>query len=80
MKMKKLLKKMNLMLSRHEREKEKQRQELQDALQRLKDKQRELEQELAQCHDPARQQELEEKISILTAQRKKGLGNLRNPE
>src|SRR5690606_41064556 len=44
---------------------------------KLRHKQHELDDALAACHEPTARQELEEKISILAAQRRKGLELLR---
>lgn len=78
MKTKKLIKKIALLFSRKKRREEKQRKELQDALQNLKRKQKELDTQLEHCHDPIKRQELLEKINILKAQRGKGLDKLRH--
>ncbi len=78
MKAKKLIKKIALLFSRAKRREEKQRKELQDALQHLKRKQKELDLLLEQCHDSVKRQELLEKINILKAQRGKGLEKLRH--
>lgn len=77
MKFAKLVKKLNALFSTHQREQERQRQELQAALKKLKHKQHELNEALQHCHDAAERQELEEKISILATQRRKGLERLR---
>ncbi|MFY9178525.1 MAG: hypothetical protein WAO12_01960 [Venatoribacter sp.] len=79
MKTKKLMKKLSLLFNRQERKALKQRHELKDALAKIKCKQKELEQQLECCQDAEAKKELEDKISILETQRRKGLDKLRNP-
>lgn len=80
MKKSKLFKKLHNLFSAKARENRQQRQELQDSLQLIKKKQKELKALLQDCHDPDERKALQEKISILQAQRGKGINKLRNPE
>ncbi|QQD20426.1 hypothetical protein GJQ54_01005 [Oceanospirillaceae bacterium ASx5O] len=77
MKISKMVKKLNALFDNHQRERQRQRKELKAALRKLRHKQHELDDALAACHEPTARQELEEKISILAAQRRKGLELLR---
>ena len=78
MKTRKFMNKVACMLDKQKREQAEQRQELLDALRLLKKKQKELLLQLKECQDPAECQQLQEKISILKAQRGKGIGRLRS--
>ena len=69
MKISKMVKKLNALFDNHQRERQRQRKELKAALRKLRHKQHELDDALAECHEPTARQELEEKISILAAQR-----------
>lgn len=77
MKIAKMVKKLNALFDNHQRERQRQRKELKAALHKLRHKQHELDDALAQCHEPTARQALEEKISILATQRRKGLELLR---
>lgn len=60
--------------------KDQQRQELQASLLLLKQKQKQLKEQLEHCCTPEERQALQEKISILQAQRFKGINKLRQPD
>lgn len=78
MKVSKLVKKLNHIFDKQERERQRQREELKEVLRAIKSKQRELEEELEQCTAPELCKELEEKISILLTQRRKVLEILKD--
>ncbi|WP_430461195.1 hypothetical protein ACQUQU_18510 [Thalassolituus sp. LLYu03] len=80
MKFSKLMKKLNALFSSEAREHARKKRELKNAMKKIRHKQKELEQELASCHDDFERKRLEEKISILSAQRAKGLELLREME
>ncbi|MCD8522694.1 MAG: hypothetical protein LRY66_16715 [Saccharospirillaceae bacterium] len=77
MKFSRLVKKLNALFNRKQRHKQRQRKELAAALNKLKEKQHELKDRLKNCDSELERAELEEKISILATQRRKGLHMLR---
>lgn len=77
MKFSKLVKTLNALFNSGQRHKRRQREELAAALIKLKHKQHELKENLHQCDSELERAELEEKISILATQRRKGLDMLR---
>ncbi len=77
---KKLFKKLGLFFDSKKLEAQQQRQELQDALRQLKNKQKLLKAELEDNSNEEERQQLEEKITILETQRRKGIDKLRNPD
>lgn len=77
---KKLFKKLGLFFSRKKFEAEQQRKQLQDALKQLKAKHKSLKAELEDISNEEERQQLEEKITILETQRRKGIEKLRNPD
>lgn len=77
---KKLFKKLGLFFSRKKQAIEQQRLELQATLKQLKAKQKALRAELEDIDNDEERQQLEEKISILETQRRKGIDRLRNPD
>ena len=77
---KKLFKKLGLFFSRKQQALEQQRLELQATLKQLKAKQKALRVELEELDNEEVRQQIEEKISILETQRRKGIDKLRNPD
>lgn len=80
MRTKKLLEMLTALFSRANTEQEQAQAELKEALQLIKKKQKELRLRLQKAEDPEERKELQEKISILHAQRSKGIDKLRNPD
>lgn len=79
MKTKTLLEKLTTLFNRSNGEEQTAQQELKEALLLIKKKQKELRARLEEATAPEERQELQEKISILHAQRSKGIDKLRNP-
>ncbi len=77
MKFSRLMDRLNALFDAHQRQHHRQRDDLKDALKKIRHKQRELEQRLAECDSELEQTRLQEKISILMAQRAKGLAMLK---
>jgi len=77
MKFSRLVKKLNALFNQQQRHQQRQRKELAAALNKLKHKQHELKAKLQNCDSELERAELEEKISILSTQRRKGLEMLR---
>lgn len=80
MKFSKLINKVNALFNAEAREQERRRRELKSAMKKIRHKQKELEAELSSCGNDDERARLEEKISILSAQRAKGLELLRDME
>ncbi|MFY9180492.1 MAG: hypothetical protein WAO12_12045 [Venatoribacter sp.] len=80
MKMNKLISKLNHVFNKRAQQQLQDRLELQEALLLIKKKQKELKACLEECTDPEERKALQEKITILQAQRGKGIGKLRNPD
>ena len=73
MKFTKLIKKLNNLFDPQMRDQKSRRKDTKAALKKIRDKQHELEQRLKECSSDLEAKELQEKISILMAQRAKGL-------
>ena len=80
MKFSKLMKKLNALFDAEAREHERKKRDLKTAMKKIRHKQKELEAELEACSNEQDRPGLEEKISILAAQRAKGLELLREME
>lgn len=80
MKTKTLLEKLTTLFNRQNNEEKIAEQELKEALLLIKKKQKELRARLEEATDPEERKELQEKITILHAQRSKGIDKLRNPD
>ncbi|MAD47694.1 MAG: hypothetical protein CMI02_20140 [Oceanospirillaceae bacterium] len=77
MKFSKLMNKLNDLFGRRQREQKIRRKDLKMALKKIRHKQRELEQRLQTCDSELEAGRLKEKISILQAQRAKGVAFLK---
>ncbi|HFD88086.1 MAG TPA: hypothetical protein ENJ35_10485 [Gammaproteobacteria bacterium] len=80
MKPSKLVKKLKALLSNKEQKRKKHRKELKELLKRMKKKEKVLQESLATETDQAMKDRIDKEISILHAQRKKGLKVLKSLE
>lgn len=78
MKLKKLLKRISTLIDTEQSEQLQQCELLKKTLKKLKQKHRELKKKLEHEKDKDKRRELEEKIQIVKAQRRKGLGLLKS--
>lgn len=78
MKFAKLMDRINALFNAEQRERSRRRSELKVMLKKIRHKQHELEQQLADCNSELERTSLEEKISILNTQRSKGLELLKD--
>ena len=77
MKMRKILQKVQDFLDADSRSQQQQKDSISEVLEKLKEKEKKLQDELAQCEDSNERDKLERKVAVCHAQRKKGLAILK---